>query len=368
MAGSHLLPDMVRAAFPWHVAGRPAFLALYDSAATIELVTARAGQPDRGQDNDKAGTQSLLGSGPRQSQQRGPASAPRQLRTPGKTAIVDQCGSREEPRAHPDTSVGPQAPGKRRGAKTVEGNARLARSEVAELKIQRGAGIVSVGGARLAASLAENDLIDEYRLFVSPVVLGAAPRTSRHCRRHSTSNSSRRRPSRRSSTSGTGGASPPREVARFHRPVRIDAKLQRCTDGRTRLAEVWCAAPTGSQSRTEPAAVNWPVPLLLRLLSWRLKRLKPTRCCTLRRYRHPAPPNLRTPLRPAGQPGALTPCVTGRRRALDVRQDGRSPPAAPFAPGSYRIRPSGSHSATCSRSSRSRRSGRTRPPSRHRGR
>ena len=59
---------------------------------------------------------------------------------------------------------------------TVEGNARLARSDVAdevsELKNQPGAGIVSVGGARLAASLAEKDLIDEYRLFVSPVVLG----------------------------------------------------------------------------------------------------------------------------------------------------------------------------------------------------
>lgn len=59
---------------------------------------------------------------------------------------------------------------------TVEGNARLARgdvaAEVAELTNQPGAGIVSVGGARLAASLAEKDLIDEYRLFVSPVVLG----------------------------------------------------------------------------------------------------------------------------------------------------------------------------------------------------
>src|ERR1019366_507714 len=54
--------------------------------------------------------------------------------------------------------------------------------------------------------------------------------------------------------------------------------------------------------------------------------------------------------------------------ALFVRQDGRSPPAVPFAPGSFRIRPSGSHPATCSRNSRSRRSGRTRPPSRHRGR
>ena len=59
---------------------------------------------------------------------------------------------------------------------TVEGNARLARrdvaDEVAELKIQPGAGLVSVGGAGLAASLAEKDLIDEYRLFVNPVVLG----------------------------------------------------------------------------------------------------------------------------------------------------------------------------------------------------
>jgi dihydrofolate reductase len=58
----------------------------------------------------------------------------------------------------------------------VEGNARLARRDVAEeateLKNQPGAGIVSVGGARLAASLAEKDLIDEYRLFVNPVVLG----------------------------------------------------------------------------------------------------------------------------------------------------------------------------------------------------
>jgi riboflavin biosynthesis pyrimidine reductase len=31
---------------------------------------------------------------------------------------------------------------------------------------------VSVGGAGLAATLVEQDLIDEYRLFVNPVVLG----------------------------------------------------------------------------------------------------------------------------------------------------------------------------------------------------
>ena len=63
---------------------------------------------------------------------------------------------------------------------TVEGNARLARSDVAdevsELKNQPGAGIVSRGPWSLSAwhsaFLAEKDLIDEYRLFVSPVVLG----------------------------------------------------------------------------------------------------------------------------------------------------------------------------------------------------
>ena len=44
-----------------------------------------------------------------------------------------------------------------------------------------------------------------------------------------------------------------------------------------------------------------------------------------------------------------------------MRQSGRtSPPAVPFAPGSCRTRPSGSHPATGSPKSRSRRSGRTR--------
>jgi dihydrofolate reductase len=59
---------------------------------------------------------------------------------------------------------------------TVKANARLARgdvaAEVAELKSQPGGGLVGVGGAGLAACLAEQDLIDEYRLFIHPVVLG----------------------------------------------------------------------------------------------------------------------------------------------------------------------------------------------------
>ena len=58
----------------------------------------------------------------------------------------------------------------------VEGNARLATRDVVDeataLRDGPGDGIVSVGGAGLAAELARNDLIDEYRLFVNPVVLG----------------------------------------------------------------------------------------------------------------------------------------------------------------------------------------------------
>jgi dihydrofolate reductase len=57
----------------------------------------------------------------------------------------------------------------------VEGNAKLvtknAAEEVARLKEQPGKDL-GVGGAALAASLMRVGLIDEYRLFVSPVVLG----------------------------------------------------------------------------------------------------------------------------------------------------------------------------------------------------
>ena len=58
----------------------------------------------------------------------------------------------------------------------VQGNARLAADgvaeEVAKLKQEAGKDL-AVGGAGLAASFMALGLIDEFRLFVSPVVLGA---------------------------------------------------------------------------------------------------------------------------------------------------------------------------------------------------
>ena len=58
---------------------------------------------------------------------------------------------------------------------SVVGNARLARDGVAEeaarLKAQPGRDI-GVGGAELAAGLTRLGLIDEYQIFVNPVVLG----------------------------------------------------------------------------------------------------------------------------------------------------------------------------------------------------
>ena len=57
----------------------------------------------------------------------------------------------------------------------VEGNARLLRDgvaeEVATLKEQPGKDL-AVGGAGLASTLIKLGLVDEYQLFVSPVVLG----------------------------------------------------------------------------------------------------------------------------------------------------------------------------------------------------
>ena len=58
---------------------------------------------------------------------------------------------------------------------SVEGNARLATDgvaeEVARLKEQPGEDL-AVGGAGLASTLIKLGLVDEYRLFVSPVALG----------------------------------------------------------------------------------------------------------------------------------------------------------------------------------------------------
>jgi dihydrofolate reductase len=59
---------------------------------------------------------------------------------------------------------------------SVAGNARLATddlaTEVGRLRDQPGEGAVSIGGADLAASAIAEDLIDEYRQFVNPVILG----------------------------------------------------------------------------------------------------------------------------------------------------------------------------------------------------
>jgi dihydrofolate reductase len=58
---------------------------------------------------------------------------------------------------------------------SVEGNSRIARvglaEEVTRLKLEDG-GDIAVGGAGLAGACAQRGLIDEYQLFVSPVVLG----------------------------------------------------------------------------------------------------------------------------------------------------------------------------------------------------
>ena len=59
---------------------------------------------------------------------------------------------------------------------SVAGNARLATAdlatEVGRLRDRPGDGVVSIGGAGLAAAAVSADLIDEYRQFVYPVVLG----------------------------------------------------------------------------------------------------------------------------------------------------------------------------------------------------
>ena len=63
-----------------------------------------------------------------------------------------------------------------RTLESVEGNAVLATDDIAteikRLRDQAGDGVVSVGGAATAAAAIAEDLIEEYRLFVYPIVLG----------------------------------------------------------------------------------------------------------------------------------------------------------------------------------------------------
>ena len=60
---------------------------------------------------------------------------------------------------------------------SVVGSAQLATddiaTEVGRLRDQPGEGVVGIGGAGLAAAAIAEDLIDEYHLFVNPVILGA---------------------------------------------------------------------------------------------------------------------------------------------------------------------------------------------------
>lgn len=46
-------------------------------------------------------------------------------------------------------------------------------TEIAAIKDEPGPDVIGWGGARFAAALATADLIDEYRLFVQPLVLGS---------------------------------------------------------------------------------------------------------------------------------------------------------------------------------------------------
>lgn len=70
----------------------------------------------------------------------------------------------------------------------VQGHARLATGGLAEeigrLRAEPGEGNIAIGGATLAAEAAASGLIDEYRVRVSPVLLGAGiPFFPRHERR-----------------------------------------------------------------------------------------------------------------------------------------------------------------------------------------
>ncbi len=63
-----------------------------------------------------------------------------------------------------------------RSLSSVQGNARLASSDLAEeierLRAQPSEGDIAIGGATLAAQAAALGLIDEYRVWIYPVLVG----------------------------------------------------------------------------------------------------------------------------------------------------------------------------------------------------
>ena len=70
----------------------------------------------------------------------------------------------------------------------VQGHARLASedvaAEIARLRAEPGDGEIAIGGATLAAVVADLDLIDEYRVMVYPVLVGGGtPFFAHHDRR-----------------------------------------------------------------------------------------------------------------------------------------------------------------------------------------
>lgn len=82
--------------------------------------------------------------------------------------------------------------------------------EVAKLKGQPGTHHVLFGGAEIASAFMRLDLIDEYRLFVHPVALAVASRSSARWRTGSTSSCSmRERSTAPSCTFAISGASRP---------------------------------------------------------------------------------------------------------------------------------------------------------------
>ena len=67
-------------------------------------------------------------------------------------------------------------------------------TEIAAIKAEPGPDVIVWGGGRFAGALAAADLIDEYRLLVQPLVLGADRPCSTSCRTRGTWTSSRPRP------------------------------------------------------------------------------------------------------------------------------------------------------------------------------